>query len=87
LHIVTLKTIVPEVDSEGISIVLPFTTVTRVDSLRMLENCQQVTNFTTKYLCRKLDIGVLYNVTLPKSVHSSAYTCSKNDHYIMMEHV
>lgn len=29
----------------------------------------------------------MYNVTLPKPEHNSAYTCSKNDHYIMLEHV
>ena len=29
----------------------------------------------------------MYNVTLPKPEHSSAYNCSKNDHYVMMEHV
>jgi len=54
LHIVTLDTIVPEVDSEGISFILPFTTVTWVESLRTFKDCQQVTNFTTEYLCRKL---------------------------------
>jgi len=33
LHIVTLEAIIPEVDSEGISFVLPFTTVMWVESL------------------------------------------------------
>jgi len=49
-----IKTIVPETDSEGISFVLPFTTVTWVGSSRTFKGCQQVTNFATQYLCRKL---------------------------------